>query len=294
MSCWLITPGVLSSARPWAAHPPSGTGQVARITLPAPWTGGVATTANVDVYTPPGYGTGSTRYPVLYEAPYGLESWAKGVDIHSMLDGLITSGAIPPMIMVFASTYGGPYVDSECANTFDGREHFDTYMATKLVPYIDSHYPTIANAGARALVGASQGGYCSAALWSHNPTVFGTSIVFSGYFVSGVVSAETQNAARPFGNNAAYEAKQSPIDVVPNIPAAVAARSFVVLSASFTNPFFGPQLASFSSALAAASVPMAIIPAPLGHSWQTQRDQLPTVLQMVAARMQLLGVLGPA
>jgi enterochelin esterase-like enzyme len=288
----LITPGAFSAARPWAAHPPTGTGQVSRITLPAPWTGGISSTANVDVYTPPGFGIGSTRYPVMYEVPYGIESWAKGVSIATMLDNLIGSGAIPPMMMVFASTYGGPYQDSECADSRDGRERFDAYMPTQLVPYIDAHYPTIANAAARAVVGASQGGYCAAALWSHHPDVFGTDISFSGYFQAGVVSSETQNAARPFGGDAAYEARQSPINIVPSIPAPAASRSFVVLSADLANAFFGPQLRDYAAVLAAAHVPMAILPAPLGHSWQTQREQLPTVLQMLAARMAQLGVFG--
>jgi enterochelin esterase-like enzyme len=288
----LLTPGAFSAARPWAAHPPAGTGQVTRITLPAPWTGGVSSTANVDVYTPPGLGSGGTRYPVLYEVPYGIESWAKGVSIATMLDNLIGSGTIPPMMMVFASTYGGPYQDSECADSRDGRERFDAYMATQLVPYIDAHYPTIANAAGRALVGASQGGYCAAALWSHHPDVFGSAISFSGYFQAGVVSPETQNAARPFGGDTAYEAKQSPIDVVPSIPPQAASRSFVVLSADLANPFFGPQLVAYADVLASAHVPMAILPAPLGHSWQTQRAQLPVVLQMLAARMVQLGAFG--
>ncbi|HEY5629592.1 MAG TPA: alpha/beta hydrolase-fold protein [Candidatus Limnocylindrales bacterium] len=288
----LITPGVLSAARPWAAKPPSGTGQVTRITLPAPWTGGLQTTANVDLYLPPGYGTAGVRYPVLYETPYGIESWAKGVAIASMLDNLITSGAIPPMIVAFASTYGGPYQDVECADTFDGREKFDTYVATQLVPYMDAHYTTIASPTGRALIGASQGGYCAAALWSHHPDVFGASVSFSGYFQSGVLSPETQNAARPFGNNGAYEAKQSPINVVASIPAALAKRSFVVLSADFGNAFFGPQLRSYAAALSAAHVPMALVPAPLGHSWQTQRDQLPTVLAMLGAWMTQQGAFG--
>ncbi|HEY4752234.1 MAG TPA: alpha/beta hydrolase-fold protein, partial [Candidatus Limnocylindrales bacterium] len=287
----LITPGALSASRPWALHVPSGSGQITRITLPGPWKGGVSSTANVDVYTPPGFGSGSARYPVVYEVPWGLESWIKGISISAMLDTMITSGTIPPMLIVGASSYGGPYQDSECADSFDGREHFDTYVATQLVPYIDAHYPTIATAAGRALMGASQGGYCAAALWSHHPGVFGSTVSFSGYFRAGAVSSRTFNAALPFGGDAAYEARQSPINAVPSISPQDAARSFVVLSADLANPFFGPQLRAYAAVLAAAHVPMAILPAPLGHSWQTQRAQLPIVLQMLSARMAQLGVL---
>lgn len=289
----LVSPGVLSTSRPWASSAPTGVGQLSRFELRGPWTRGVVSVARVDVYLPPGYGSGSTHYPVLYEVPYVLASWVKGVGIASMLDSLITSGAIPPMIMIFASTYGGPYPDSECADSYDGTEHFDSYMATELVPYMDAHYRTIASAPGRVLIGASQGGYCAAAVWSHHPTVFGGAVSFSGYFVAGVSSPETQNAARPFGGNAAYEASQSPIESVTHLSAEVALRSFVVLSADLGNAFFGQQLRAYAAALQAAGVPMAILPAPLGHSWQTQRAQLPGVLEMVAARMVQLGVLGP-
>lgn len=288
----LITPGQLSAARPWASSAPSGVGQLSRFQLPAPWSGGVSSQTVVDVYTPPGYGPSSPRVPVLYEVPYGADSWTKGADFTSMLDNLITSGALPPVMVVFASTWGGPYQDSECANSYDGREHFDTYMATQLVQYVDSHYRTIAKPAARILIGASQGGYCAAAVWSHHPDVFGSSVSFSGYFQSGVISSETQNAGRPFGGNAAYEAAQSPLNVVAHLSSALAKSSYVVLSADLHNAFFGPQLRAFARALAAAGVPMAILPAPLGHSWQTQRDQLPTVLEMLAARMVQLGVFG--
>jgi len=288
----LMTPGVTSAARPWAASPPSGAGQIVRIHLPAPWTGGVQSTTNVDLYLPPGFGTAGIRYPVVYEAPYGIESWAKGVDIASTLDGLITSGAIPPMIVAFASSYGGPYADVECADAFDGREQFDTYIATSLVPYIDGHYPTIASPTARVVMGASQGGYCAAALWSHHPDVFGAAVSFSGYFTAGVISPETQNAARPFGGNAGYEFQQSPVNVVTGFSSAATRRSFVVLSADLGDAFFGPQVRQFAAALAAARVPMAILPSPLGHSWATQRQQLPRVLELLAGWMTQQGAFG--
>jgi enterochelin esterase-like enzyme len=290
----LVTPGQLSAARPWASSAPSGTGQLSRLQLPGPWTGGVSSLTVVDVYTPPGYSSSSSRDPVVYEVPYGADSWNKGAGITTMLDSLIAGGALPPVIVVFASSWGGPYQDAECADSYDGREHFDTYMATELVHYVDAHYRTIASPAARALLGASQGGYCAAALWSHHPDVFGSAVSFSGYFQSGVVSAETQNAARPFGGNAAYEAAQSPLNVVSHLAPALAKASYVVLSADLHNAFFGPQLETFAKALAAVGVPMAILPAPLGHSWQTQRDQLPTVLEMLAGRMVQLGVFGHA
>jgi len=288
----LITPGVVATGRPWAASVPAGPGQVTRIYLPAPWTHGSTSVASVDVYQPPGYGTSRTRYPVVYEAPFGLQGWNIGMGITSMLDDLITSGAIPPMVVVFASEFGGPYPDAECSDSLDGRERFDTYVAKQLVPYVDTHYRTIAVPAARALLGNSQGGYCSVALWSHHPDVFASAISFSGYFVSGLVSSDTRNAGLPFGNDAAYEAARSPMRIVPQMPAAVRERSFVVLSAGTDNSLFASQLRTFAAVLDQAHVPMAILPSRSGHSWQTPRGLLPTALRLIAGRMVKLGVFG--
>jgi len=288
----LITANAVATGRPWATSVPTGAGQVVRIHLPAPWTGGSASVTVADVYLPPGYGTSGIRYPVVYEAPFAIAAWVNGIGVQAMLDDLIGTGAIPPMVVVFASEFGGPYRDGECADSFDGREQFDTYMATQLVSYMDAHYRTIATPAARALVGDSQGGYCSVALWSHHPDVFNSAVSFSGYFVSGVVSPMTRNAPLPFGNNAAYEAARSPIDIVPGMPAAIRAGSFVVLSGATDKSFFAVQLRAFAAVLDSAQVPMAILPSRFGHSWQTPRMQLPTVLELLAGRMVKLGVFG--
>jgi enterochelin esterase-like enzyme len=288
----LITTGVIAAGRPWAASAPSGQGQISGIDLPAPWSGGSITTIHAEVYLPPGYGTSHVRYPVLYEVPHALSSWVNGAGIVAMLDNLIDTGAIPPMIAVFNSERGGPYPDLECANTYDGRAHFDTYIATKLVPAIDAHFRTIATPAARVLIGDSLGGYCAVALWSHHPDLFESAVSFSGYFVSGVKAVQTRNAARPFGNNAAYEAAQSPMNIVPSMPATLADRAFLVLYADLKNTFFGSQVREFSQVLDAAKVPMAIFPARYGHSWATPRAQMPAILGLLAGRMLKLGVFG--
>jgi enterochelin esterase-like enzyme len=288
----LITPDVVTTGRPWSASVPTGVGQVIRINLPAPWTHGTASVTVVDVYLPAGYGTGRVRYPVVYEAPFAIAAWVNGIGVKSMLDDLVATGAIPPMIFVFASEFGGPYRDAECADSFDGIERFDTYMATKLVSYMDTHYKTIAKPAARATLGDSQGGYCSVALWSHHPDVFESAMSFSGYFVSGIASTQTRNAPLPFGSNAAYEASQSPINIVPGLSAAVRSNSFVVLSAGTDHSLYATQLRAFAAVLDSAQVPMAIFPSKYGHSWQTPRELLPAILELLAERMVKLGVLG--
>jgi enterochelin esterase-like enzyme len=263
------------------------------VSLPAPWTGGIASTIAIDVYLPPGYDTGSARYPVIYEAPSSAGTWERGMRLPSVLDTLITGGSIPPAIVVFANEFGGPYPDSECADSFDGREWLDRFVATDLVSWVDANLRTIATPASRATFGFSQGGYCSAAILAHHPDVFGSSIVLSGYFVSGIHSGTTPNAWRPFNDNAAVVDAVSPMTVIPRIPAALRAGLFYVMAADPTQGFYGPQMAKFAAVLHAAGVAMAIIPTPLGHSWDAARQLVPTMLELVAGRMVTLGVFGP-
>ena len=287
-----VSPGALSTQQPWAAHPPSGTGRISTAFLPGPWIGGTRSAAQVDIYLPPGYGSPGVRYPVVYEAHYPLDKWTSSMQLPAVLDALITSGSIPPEIFVFASTGGGPYADSECADSYDGREWFNRYVATTLVSFIDGHYPTIATPAARSLMGFSQGGYCAAALLFRHPDVFGQAISLSGYFSAGLETRTTLNAWMPFHHDPAFIRAASPINLATTMPAAARARLFIVLSADPASLPFGPEMVSFASVLAQQGFSFALVPTPDAHSWPVVRTLLPTFLRMVAQRQVALGVFG--
>src|SRR5207302_198235 len=112
-----VTDGALAIGRPWAAHPPTGGGRTLSVNLPAPWTGGLRDYATIDIYLPPGYDAGTQRYPVIYEPHQPLWAWEQGMHATSLLDELIRTGRIPPSIVIFIGQYGGPYPDSECADS---------------------------------------------------------------------------------------------------------------------------------------------------------------------------------
>jgi len=287
-----VTAGSLSSARPWSAHPPAGGGRTYSVNLPAPWTGGLTNHATIDIYLPPGYDSGTARYPVIYEPHQPLWAWEQGLHISAVLDNLIRTGSIPPEIVVFIGQYGGPYADSECADSWDGKEWFDRFLGSTVPAWADAHLRTIPTAAARSLLGFSAGGYCAAAAITHHPDVFGSALIFSGYFVAGISSSTTPTAGRPFNDNPALEARVSPVKLVPGIPGPLRARMFLTLSADPANHFYGTQLTTFARVLDANGVAMAILPSPLGHSWTGVREQLPEVLEMLAARQARLGVFG--
>lgn len=290
----LVTAGALSAGRPWAGQPPTGGGRTFSVNLPGPWRGGLTDHATIDIYLPPGYDGGTRRYPVIYEPHQPLWAWERGMQFTSILDSLIRAGTIPPEIVVFVDQYGGPYADSECANSWDGTEWFDTYLGQTVPAWADANLRTIPTAAARSLLGFSSGGYCAAAALTHHPDVFGSALIFSSYFVAGIRTTTTPIAYRPFNGDPVIEQQQSPINIVPKIAAATRATMFVTLSADPANRFYGSQATDFAAVLDANRVPLAILPTPLGHSWAAVREQIPAVLSMLAARQVALGVFGAA
>jgi len=274
-------------AQPWLSWRPSGSGSVAILRLQAPWKGGSSTTAEIAVYTPPGYErSGSRRYPVLYEAPTTYSFWDSATNIKVVLDTLIDSGAIPAMLVVFIAS-GGPYPDTECANSVDHMEWMDTYIGETVVSYVDSHYATIAQASARAVVGMSQGGYCAAILTLHHPTVFGTAIPFSGYFQAGLGGATSK---LPFGGNAAALSAASPMVVATELPASERTSLFFIIVAEPGQPFYGSQAAEFEKLLAAQGYSYVAENASVPHGWVQVRRIFPAALEAWAAHMVSAGV----
>jgi enterochelin esterase-like enzyme len=275
--------------KPWLAWKPSGHGSVSTAMLPAPWKGTSAKHLALDIYTPPGYSTTSTlRYPTIYEADYAYGSWDHALNISAVLDSMIDSGEIPPAIFVFIGTGGAPHPDTECANSYDGKEWIDTYASQTVVSYVDSHYQTITRADARATLGFSQGAYCAATLVLRHPAVFGTAISFSGYYRAGKGAPES---VAPFGGNASLLAAYSPMTLLSQIPEVKRSGLDFIIVADPQQGSYGPRGAEFANALAAAGYPFQWIPAQVQHGWVQVRQTFEPALDAWAARLASTGAL---
>ena len=288
----LVTPGSLSPAMPWSSSVPTGQGTTQVADLPHFFAG--PGTSKVDIYLPPGYASQpDRRYPVVYELPDRQNTWDLGMRLTATLDSLITAGQLPPMIVAYVGHGGSPFVDPECSDSRDGREWFDRWLATTVVPWVDASFRTIPSPAARTAMGASKGGYCAASALTHHPDLFGSAITFSGYYTAGLVSTQTIGDEAVFGADPVYEATQSPILRLATIPAALRPGLFVVIEADPAAATYGPQMRAFAAALDRARIAQALLPTPLGHSWDAQRTFLPVALRLIAARQVKLGVFGP-
>jgi enterochelin esterase-like enzyme len=147
----LTTEGVSWSA-PLPTMPPTGydqggrypAGKVQEITYHSSVTNG---DRKMEIYTPPGYTT-NQKYPVIYGI-HGIGAWPDTifagwcVGASTVSDNLLGEGKIEPVIIVAMDNNN---VDSH-------KELFDV-----IIPYVESHYPVIADADHRGIYGYSLGG----------------------------------------------------------------------------------------------------------------------------------------
>jgi S-formylglutathione hydrolase FrmB len=247
--------------------------------LPAPWVGGH--TVNVSVYLPAGYGTGGRRYPVVYETVFSFATMDKAFNAKSEIDALIDDGQVPASIVVLIDTSGGPYLDSECANSTDGQEWMGTFIGETVPTYIDSHYLTIARRAARTVLGFSQGGYCAAILTLDYPNVFGNAVSFSGYFHAGLGSA---NAWRPFGHSQKILDQFSPTLVAPQLSAGTLAGLYFVLDYDPALLGDAREADGFVAVLRRSGYRYTVIASRQKHSWAQVREGLGPALALVGGR----------
>jgi enterochelin esterase family protein len=154
------------------------------------------------VYTPAGYETSKTKYPVLF-ALHGIggdeDAWVTQGRATQILDNLIARGEAKPMIVVFTngniSQEAAPLETStgydrptmQLPQTMEGT--FETSFP-EVVKFIDSRYRTIAKKQGRAICGLSMGGFHTLYITLNNPDMFN----YSGMFSAAIGTGSEQTA----------------------------------------------------------------------------------------------------
>jgi enterochelin esterase family protein len=121
------------------------------------------------VYTPPGYETGSDKYPVLYllhGAGDSDDSWTSVGRANFILDNLIASGKARPMIVVMPAGHTGPFgfgAPPAAPAAGGGRPNlgnnaFEQDFTKDIRPYVEKHYRVQTDRNSRAIAGLSMGG----------------------------------------------------------------------------------------------------------------------------------------
>ncbi len=136
-------------------------------------------TVHYSVYLPPGYGTGGTRYPVVYYL-HGLPADGQAYRSITPLAQALEQ-AQRQAIVIGVQGARSDDTDPEWIDWGPGR-NWETATAKELVKVVDLRYRTIANRSGRMLVGISGGGYGATLIALHNPRVYSVVESWSGYF----------------------------------------------------------------------------------------------------------------
>ncbi len=142
-----------------------------------------------DVYLPDGLDRAASPLPVVYLLHgFGAsgKEWQDAGGLLELLDDLIGSGTIAPLIAVMPSAGKSWYVDSA---RFGGPGDYETAIIKTLVEEIDHRFPTSKSAAGRGVVGISMGGFGALRLAFKHPDVFGSVVALSpGLFEPGGLS----------------------------------------------------------------------------------------------------------
>ena len=147
------------------------------------------------VYTPPGYETGNTRYPVFYLL-HGSgntdSSWMLTGRANYILDNLIAEGKTRPMIIVNPLGYVRQGVNlaperpvaaaaapAAGGGAAIGGGLFGKDLLEDVIPFVEQKFRTLKDAGNRALGGLSMGGGQTAAIGFANPDKFQSIVIMS-------------------------------------------------------------------------------------------------------------------
>ena len=148
------TPSLTPTATPCA----DTQGQFSSISVPSTV---LSKSISTRVYLPPCYGSTGLSYPVLYLL-HGLnfteDQWER-LGVGPAAEALVATGDIAPMIIVM------PRVPDDI--------RFDPAFVVDLVPYVDTHYRTLAGRPYRAIGGMSRGAGWAIHLGLRYPEVFG-------------------------------------------------------------------------------------------------------------------------
>ncbi|HTY63546.1 MAG TPA: alpha/beta hydrolase-fold protein [Acidobacteriota bacterium] len=149
------------------------------------------------VYTPPGYESGSAKYPVFYLL-HGAgdcdDSWTSVGRAGYILDNLIAAKKAKPMVVVMPAGH-----TSASFNMGGGRgmgamiDEFSEDFNKDIVPYIESHYRVLTDRKNRAMAGLSMGGMQTLNVAISNLDKY----AYIGVFSSGIFGSAPRNPAAP-------------------------------------------------------------------------------------------------
>jgi len=213
-------------------------------------------TVHYAVYFPPGYDTGTARYPVVYFL-HGLPAAASAYkSIAPIAQALEQAGQ--PALVIGVQGARSDDTDPEWLDWGTGR-NWETATAKELVRVVDTRYRTIASRAGRVLIGISAGGYGATLIALHNPGVFSVVESWSGYF-----HATTPDGTAPLdlGSTAANARASAHTQL-----ARIRRLEYFAFYVGSQDTLFRPENEQFAKELREAGISVVFRVYPGGHNW---------------------------
>ena len=116
-------------------------------------------------YLPPGYASATDQlFPVMYVLDGA--NYVEKMEVPRVLDRLIAAKAIPPVIAVFAAP-------GDRQEEYSRNQRWRAFMATELVPLVDTRFRTFSAPDQRIILGSSLAAYGAVDLAVEYPSLFG-------------------------------------------------------------------------------------------------------------------------
>ena len=148
------------------------------------------------IYTPPGYDPRRAMpYPTVYlNGGFGSNEvdWSTRADAASILDNLIDTREIKPMVVVMTEfSFGDCFADDQAS--------YDQDLIGSVIPFVQAGYDVSRQPSQRAFAGLSCGGGLASSLLVDHTSEFGFFGVMSPYPAIGTLSAGQARAIRRVG-----------------------------------------------------------------------------------------------
>lgn len=171
---------------------------------------GKGTQGSFLIYLPEEYGKTNKHYPVIYYLHGGMATQREGQWLMQQMDNAIKSQTMPPVIIVSAQALPiGWYCNANTSANGVISGPVEDVLIKDLIPYIDSHYRTIADHRGRGLEGWSMGGFGAMRLAFKFPNVFGFASSIAGAVIDFQDEYNSLNLVNTFGHATGADAEKS-------------------------------------------------------------------------------------
>jgi S-formylglutathione hydrolase FrmB len=220
-------------------------------------------TIGFNVYVPPGYDSGTLRYPTIYDL-HGLtgNQFENSQWVVPSLEAAMKQKLIGPVIVVFPDGL----TESYYADSADGKRPSETRIVHDLIPHVDATYRTIADRQLRVVTGFSMGGYGVMELATKFPDVFRAGVAYDAALDTWqtLMARRASIAQATFGNDESYFNKYSPWANATNNAVVLRATSALRLVPGVTYRDFD---AAFRDHLVGLTIPLDYVETTCPHDY---------------------------